>query len=812
MVESVFAVVMRKHGVTSLAVFITVVLLASTLPLISSVHAATEENYPYSGSLENPYSLSGSSEITYSTDGTLIAAAFNSNVVIINAQYRTFIQEISIGNKILSLAFSQDDSSLLVGLESPFMSTLAMAIYDTSSWQRIGVNEDGYEVSDISILPGQDIFASANENYGVSEYFINDSTHSISSFDGEHTSDVTCVDHSPNGQQLVTGGEDGNVFLWNRSSLTVDIPWQVGFSITDCSISPDGSQLAWITNSLLQVRSVPEGEYITSQNLVGTANQIEWAENGEELWVLIESSTIKLTVFDVVDFSIITSFDLGHQISRFAKSPILSEFVVTTNTGLISVFREDAWAPYSGLAGPDLDGDGTPDSYDGDDDGDGLGDDFEYSCEEGSDCHLHPHPDLIRQVSIKINDNKITIQDTYQLNSSISAPIRELASSSVASDGFVSQGEAIKMEKMLCSGTNSNQISLDWNAALQFDNSAIIGTTVRCDAKLGLIDTIKHDSSTRIQLRWFIEITLANNIPRPFNMSFDPTVSPPLHTITQIAPTSPFSLTLIHQGDTVYYQTPIHTTSPQLSIVVLEKPAPDPTIVDISLKWLETNFLLLLGVIITITLAVILVMRRKNRMLFDFEDDEENISITTTRRRSSNKTEPLENISSTGRPQPVQPPQEVTSGRRQPANRPSNEPSIRRVKKAPGSVSQSGEAPEGEEWDYSEHGAYWDKDDPDSADPYGEVQEFHNEESAILDIAEQVAAESKDEEVGTNSESEIDSGMGPENEDSISDMDAALSMITKSNKPKARKPTDKSTEVEEKPKKKRRKVKRRKSN
>lgn len=807
MVESVFAVAMRKRAATFLGLFISVIVLTSSLPLISEVNAATEEYYPYSGSIVNPYSLSGSSEITYSNDGTLIAASFNSNVVIINAQYRTFIKDISIGNRILSLTFSEDDLSLLVGLESPYMSTLAMAIYDTTTWDRIGVNEDGKKVSAISILPGQHIFASANENNGVSEYFINDSTHSLSTFDGQHTSDVTCLDHSPNGQQLVTGGEDGNVFLWNRSSITVDVSWQVGFSIIDCLISPDGTQLAWITDSLLQVRSIPSGEYITTKNLFGTAVQLEWAENGDELWVLIKSVEILLTIFEVTDFSIKTSFEFGHQISKFAKSPIISEFVVTTNTDIISAFREDSWAPYSGLPGADIDGDGTPDRYDGDDDGDGLGDDLEYSCTEGSDCHIHPHPDYIRHISIKISGNIINIQDTYQLNSSISAPIRVLASSSLSPGSLVTQGEAIKMEKMLCGGTNANQISLDWNEALRFENSAIIGTTVRCDAKLGLIDTTKQDSNTRIQLRWFIEITMANSIPRPFNMSFDPSVSPPLHTITQIAPTSPLALTLIHQGDTVYYQTPIHTTSPQLSIEILAKPAPEPTIVDISLSWLETNFLLLLGVISMIGLVVILVVRRKNSMLFDFEDDEENLPATTSRRRSSSKNVPLDNISSTGRPQPIQPPQQVTSRRAQPTHRPSNEPSIRRVKKAPGSVTQSGKAPEGEEWDYSEHGAYWDKDDPDATDPYGEVKQFHNEELAILDIAEQVAAETKDEYVGTEIEPEIE----PEIKDSVSDMDAALSMITKSKKVKSRKPTDNSKEVVKKSKKKRRKVKRRKS-
>lgn len=790
---------MRKNSGAFVGVLMCLALLFSSIPLIPEVNAGTEENYPFSGSLQNPYSLSGSSEITYSSDGSLIAAAFNSNVVIINTQYRTFIKDISIGNKILSLAFSDDDSSLLVGLESPFMSTLAMAIYDTSTWDRIGVNEDGKEVSDISILPNTPIFASANENNGVSEYYINDSTNTISTFDGQHTDDVTCLDHSPNGKQLVTGGKDGNVFLWNRTSTLVDVSWQVGFGITDCSISPDGTQLAWITNSLLQVRSVPGGEFITTLNLVGTSFQLEWAENGEELWVLIESSTELISIFDTTDYSTIKTFELGHKVTKFTKSPTISEFMVTTNTGILTAFRESPWEPYSGLPGTDLDGDGTPDNYDGDDDGDGLGDDFEYSCDEGSDCHTHPDPDLIRQVSITINKNKIIIQDKYQMNSSISAPIRELASSAISSDGYVSQGEAIKMERMFCSGTNANQIGLDWNEAVKFDNSATIETTVLCDAKLGLANTEKHDSRTRIELRWFIEITLANNVDRPFNMTFDPSVSPPMHTVVQNIPISPFTLTLIHDGGTVYYQTPIHVNSPQMSIIIQAPPEPDPTFADITLTWLENNFLIPLSVIVVLSLVIIIGIRRKNSLLFELEEDEDDLIEVTSRRRVSNRSRVPEIVSSTGRPQPMQRPQEVTKRRKQPAKRPTKEPAVRRVKKAPGSVTQTGEAPDGEEWDYSEHGAYWDKDDPDSTDPYGEAQEFHDAESTILEIAQEVASEEEEKETKTNEEED-------------SEMDAALSMIKKSTKSKSRKPKKNSDDGEEKTKKKRRKVKRRKSN
>ncbi len=769
------------------------------MPVLPEVKAGTEENYPFSGSLQNPYSLSGSSEITYSNDGGLIAVAFNSNVVILNSQYRTFIKDISIGNKILSLAFSNDDSALLVGLESPFMSTLAMAVYDTTNWARIGVNEDGKEVTDISILSNSSIFASANENNGVSEYYIEDSTNAITTYDGQHTSDITCLDHSPNGQQLVTGGKDGNVFLWNRSSAEVDVTWQVGFSITDCSLSPDGSQLAWITNSLLQVRSVPSGEFITTLNLVGTAFQLEWAENGDELWVLIESSTELMTIFNATDYSTIKTFELGHQVTKFAKSPIISEFMVTTNTGIISAFSENAWQPYFGLPGSDIDGDGTPDNYDGDDDGDGLGDDFEFSCAEGSDCHIHPDPNLIRQVGITINRNKISIQDRYQLNSSMSAPIRELASSSVSSDGVVSQGEAIKMERMFCSGTNANQINSDWNAAVKIDNSAIIDTTVRCDAKLGLIDTEKHDSRTRIELRWFIEITMSNNIPRPFNMTFNPSVSPPSNTAAQITPNSPFSFTLSHGGDTVFYQSPIHGNSPVMTINIEAPPEPEPTFLEKSISWIEQNYFIPISIIVGFSLIIILVTRRRNRLLFDLDDDDEDFKEVTSRRRSTKRKNTPEIVSSTGRPQPVHRPQEPTVQRRQPAKRPTDEPSVRRVKRVPGSTTQSGEAPEGEQWDYSDHGAYWDKDDPDSADPYGEAQEFHQADIAILEIAQEVASETAVNE----SEST--------NDDKESDIKAALSMIKDSTKSTVS--DTPSTGVEEDTKKKkRRKVKRRKSN
>ena len=135
-----------------------IILSASSSSFLPTVSGDASENYPLSDVLTNPYSLSGSSAVAYSNDGSIIAVAYYQSVVLIDSTYRTFLKEINVGNKVMDVTFSDDDSILLVGLESPYMSTLAMALYETTDWVRIGVNEDGKEVNDISVMPGSEIF------------------------------------------------------------------------------------------------------------------------------------------------------------------------------------------------------------------------------------------------------------------------------------------------------------------------------------------------------------------------------------------------------------------------------------------------------------------------------------------------------------------------------------------------------------------------------------------------------------------------------------------------------------------------------
>ena len=152
--------------------------------------------------------------------------------------------------------------------------------------------------------------------------------------------------------------------------------WPTEFEINDCSVSTDGTKFAWTANSLLQVRSIPEGNYITSLVLEGFAEQLEWSKTANELWIRTQTSSPNILVLNSTTFDVINNFDLGHRVEKFAISPQYDEFIVTSATSHISIFSLNRWAPYNGMIGLDTDQDGIPDTYDSDDDGDGIGDDL----------------------------------------------------------------------------------------------------------------------------------------------------------------------------------------------------------------------------------------------------------------------------------------------------------------------------------------------------------------------------------------------------------------------------------------------------
>jgi len=714
----------------------TVFLILSSFPVVI---ADANNHFAYSGAVDSPYSNSGSFTLAYSNDGSFVAVGFHRSVGILDTSSRTYVRNIDVGDGVRSIAFSGDDSIMFVGLESPMLETVAVALFDTDDWQRFGVVDDGLEVDSISTLESEQMFAAANEVTGVNEYQYDNPAHSSATYDGVHTSRATCVDYSPSGDHLLTGSEDGSIVVWNRADQTVHLSWLSDDSIVDCGFSASGDTVTWITASIMQLRAMPSGDFIDTITLDGAAKQFEWNGVGNELWVMTEVASPLLRVYQIPQMNVINTFELGHDAQHFALSPSEDEFMVSTLSSIVSIYSDIPWRPGFGQPGVDGDMDGIPDSLDSDDDGDGISDEYEFVCNEGHDCQTNPNMDYIRAIQISFSGSTMTILDSVQLNSSQSAPLRALSASSVIPDNLVDHGEALRMEKMLCGGTDSSAVTTAWMDAVAWEHSAVIDYRVICDAKLGLIDTVSTDSKTRIIVRWFIEVELSNKVPRPFNLTFKPGISPPASTIAMATPSSPIRLSVIYEGQTEYVSGAIYPTDPTITINILATEPPAPSMVEISIEWMTENYWAPILALVIVPLIFVVGVRRRNIILFEEEEEEE---VTVTRRRKSRSTQAIstdeeELLSSTGRRQPSAPPT-IAQSRPQPTRPPPDQRTIRKVRKTPGTVIQSGEAPKGESWDYGEHGAYWDTDDPDQQDPYGESKDFHDEELDLKQLAEQM--------------------------------------------------------------------------
>lgn len=789
---------MEKRRSTPLCVATAVATACLILSSFPVVNADANNHFAYSGAVDSPYSNSGSFTLTYSNDGSFVAVGFHRSVGIFETSSRTFLRNIDVGDGVRSIAFSGDDSIMFVGLESPMLETVAVALFHTDDWQRFGVVDDGLEVDSISTLESEQMFAAANEVKGVNEYQYDNPAHSSATYDGVHTSRATCVDYSPSGDHLLTGSEDGSIVVWNRVDQTVHLSWLSDDPIEDCGFSASGDTVTWITASIMQVRAMPSGDFIDTITLNGAAKQFEWNGVGNELWVMTEVASPLLQIYQLPQMNVINTFELGHDAQHFALSPSEDEFIVATLSSIVSIYSDIPWRPGFGQPGVDGDMDGIPDSLDSDDDGDGISDEYEYVCNEGHDCQTHPNMDYTRAIQISFVGSTMTILDSVQLNSSQSAPLRTLAAASITPDNLVDDGEALRMERMLCGGTDSDAVIASWMDAVGLELTAVTDKSVICDAKLGLIDTESTDSKTRITIRWFIDMELSNKIPRPFNLTFKPGISPPASTVAMATPSSPIRLSVIYEGQTEYVSGAIYPTDSTITINILAPEPPQPSLVQISIDWMIENYWAPLLALAIVPLIFIVGVRRRNRILFEVSDEEGGI---VTRRRKSRSTQAIrheedELLSSTGRSQPSAPPTTAQS-RPQPNRPPPDQRSIRKVRKAPGTVIQSGEAPKGETWDYGEHGAYYDTDDPDQQDPYGESKDYHDEDLELKQLAEQM---------GEDSSPHIEEADGQE----TTDFADALSKLTESGADVELEEDEKPAEIKKRRAPKRRAPKRRK--
>ncbi len=133
-------------------------------------------------------------------------------------------------------------------------------------------------------IDGAASVAAKAEEYGVARWVLRG-----------HTDSVNCVDVSPDGTQLVSGGEDQNVIVWKFGSTEGRALTYHTDRVTDCAFSPDGSLIATASyDGHVKLLSAADLQENTLPAQGGAVKAIAFSPDGEYLALASSNSTVGL--------------------------------------------------------------------------------------------------------------------------------------------------------------------------------------------------------------------------------------------------------------------------------------------------------------------------------------------------------------------------------------------------------------------------------------------------------------------------------------------------------------------------------------
>ncbi len=508
----------------------------------------------WSGAVESEFGYG--SAVQYSPSGDILASAHESTIMITDMETREHLQTFHVDFFVESLAFSSDGLFLLIGMESNLPNTPATVVYELVNglYERAMHSEDGKNVNRLSVSHDDSTFATATEDGHVAEWKINTGTGSNLQLDREyitqHTGSISCLDHSTDGAHLLSGDSDGLVVLWERENQSEVARWENSHPITDCKFTNDGSIMSWIGGGSLYLRNHDSTQsYFGYYDISANASQMSFTSDDSEIAIL--SSDVELPDFrrvDYIDYSslpITTSrtLNIGHKAVMMSLHPNSDEVAIATLSKLVSIYSESVGTETEIPTSLDTDQDNIPDSIDDDDDGDGIKDIYDNICIAGTNCHLQPDQEFIRQLRITVDGDDVSIVETIHLDSEDSSHLRILAATSLLSNHRVDSDEYAQMQYAICSEYDESEIKNRWGSHLQIGGEEFIASTVNCVVESAdLYGTMASDRGTRISVSWYIEGSLMNPVEVPYNISLVSGIQTPSSSIAQNAHKFPIHL------------------------------------------------------------------------------------------------------------------------------------------------------------------------------------------------------------------------------------------------------------------------------
>ena len=564
--------------------------------------------------------------VTISPDGTLIASSYNTFVEIHNASNYEFIEIFDLGRDVYHIDFSPDGRYIAATTVAQEAIPDSVQIIDTvelaiKSNKARGNNRPG----NLDWSPDGNLLIVPNMNNGA---LVLDSNHlgEVMALNGIHTSDVTCVGFSNNGDYMITGDELGKVQLWDEQGEPIGSQITVDEEITGCGFSKLDAKFAISTISGNVFSYSISGIALKSID-TGKNSGITWSASEDILYILESDSTPELIALDGSTFNQLHSTRLMHKALDFAfveTGGMIAEFYVATDSNHIAIYGSASYPEGYGAMGSDLDGDNIPDTLDNDDDGDSYQDDYDFNCYNSTLCSRDPDLQTIRSMIIEIEGNTIIIEDVYTMSQSDTYLFRNLSRRSITSDQRISYEETNMVESAFCHNMDKNDYVQKLRDSIELSVGQINNGTVQCEILSGLSFTKTYDKE-QLTFNFKTIFDVSPNISLPVTLYLNEQISVIDSSITNLVESHPILIqqtTLEGEILSMLWWNSDNSPTPELNFTAVQE---EDSQINTMLQSVSNNMVLIIAISVSVVLLMWVLVRRRNRNSLilddaDFED------------------------------------------------------------------------------------------------------------------------------------------------------------------------------------------------
>jgi WD40 repeat protein len=141
-----------------------------------------------------------------------------------------------------------------------------------------------------------------------------------------HGTEVWCVDISPDGRYIASGGMNGEVLLWSVASRSESSQIPGGFIAAEPAFSPDGKFVALSAKESGDIRILNLGDREEAYSIGSSAVPIRYSSDGTELLALSEDS---IDFLDATTGSLKNQISLSFRLQELDPSPSIVKLAVS---------------------------------------------------------------------------------------------------------------------------------------------------------------------------------------------------------------------------------------------------------------------------------------------------------------------------------------------------------------------------------------------------------------------------------------------------------------------------------------------------